>query len=459
MSLINEMLRDLDRRKQQEKQAQTPHQDPVTVSEKLFSLKPRLVCSGALFLGVLIWIAVTSLSAIVPRAPVSQQELIPSPVVPAVISEKRTVPSTLEAEIDQQQLLATTIAVDNGSGIVVDPETELLGLDVVEADGAVQLNLYFGKLPEYRLLQNGLGVAQLVLSFNNLQIGADFEIPPLTGTILQRISLLPQKEVWQLLVDLNSGAQVQSVQLVNDLTQGYLLLIDIIGPREIAEKPQIQTPAPPVEPAVESVPNHSTLAAKSKVSKNKNILSPDQQAYTLGLEKLGNQEWTSAVGYFNQALSLNPALLDARLRLVGVLQQRQQLDEAEEVLQQGLQLTPENPALRKLYARLLMNGQRYSEAITLLQSKPAPLIDQDLEYHALLAALLQETKQFFAARQLYRQLLQVRPQAALWWMGLAISEEQLGQMTQARSAYQRALSLPGLRPELENYIQSRLQAL
>jgi len=77
----------------------------------------------------------------------------------------------------------------------------------------------------------------------------------------------------------------------------------------------------------------------------------------------------------------------------------------------------------------------------------------------LLAALLQEAGQFNAASSTYAQLLRVRPQEALWWMGMAISLEQSGSFDPARDAYQKAVSLPGLNPDLQNYIHGRLRAL
>jgi MSHA biogenesis protein MshN len=122
-------------------------------------------------------------------------------------------------------------------------------------------------------------------------------------------------------------------------------------------------------------------------------------------------------------------------------------------------LNPENSELRKLYARLMLNDQRFAAAIQLLKAEPVPQVANDLEYHALLAALFQESKQFEEAGRVYGLLVQARPQSALWWMGLAISQEQLGNSGQASDAYQRALNLPGLSPELENYIQSRLLVL
>ena len=135
------------------------------------------------------------------------------------------------------------------------------------------------------------------------------------------------------------------------------------------------------------------------------------------------------------------------------------LAKAEEFVQQGLSLAPGNPDLRKIYARLLLDDRRQNEAINLLKTKPVPSVVQDLEYHALLAALYQESGQFNVASSVYAQLLQVRPQEALWWMGMAISLEQSGNSDSARNAYQKAVSLAGLSPDLQNYIHGRLRAL
>jgi MSHA biogenesis protein MshN len=106
-----------------------------------------------------------------------------------------------------------------------------------------------------------------------------------------------------------------------------------------------------------------------------------------------------------------------------------------------------------------MQQQRSGEAVELLQRDPLPAVAADLEYHALYAAALQEQKRFEEAGQLYRQLVNLRPQQAVWWMGLAISMDQAGSNEQARGAYEQAIALPGLRSDLHDYIRGRLQIL
>lgn len=461
MSLINEMLRDLDKRKNQGEKHPPSNENPVTVGVETSSLRLLLFGGGVLLLAAAIWGAITLLPGSLTLSHLSPK----NSVVTEAVTEKDA-GSVVEASStagEKQQSMAMTANKDRDPGVSVKKESTLLGLEIAETGDTAQLSLTFAQLPEYRLLQNGVGQAKLVISFDQTQIGADFEIPTLTGVILKRVSLLPQKQTLQLLVDLNRGAQVQSFQLIEDADQGYRLLIEVVAAEEVIEKSPSQIFVPEEKPQVVAQVaeiNHEPITAeKAKISKNKKILSRDQQAYHAGLEHLQQKEWSAAEESFGQALTLNPKLLDARLRLIGLLQQQMQLDQAEHLLQQGLQLNPENPDLRKVYARLMLNDQRFAAAIKLLKSEPVPAVASDLEYHALLAALLQDSKQFEAASQVYGHLLQIRPQAAIWWMGLAISQEQLGKSDEARNAYQRAINLPGLRPDLRNYIQSRLQVL
>lgn len=187
-------------------------------------------------------------------------------------------------------------------------------------------------------------------------------------------------------------------------------------------------------------------------------LPADQVSYQRGLKDLQRGDVGSALSYFQEALRLNPDLLSARLQLISVLEQRAPEDVAG-VLRAGLARQPEQPLLRKLYAQQLLQQQRPEEAVALLQHAPQPAVDADAEYHALLAALLQEIRDYEAAAKLYVRLLQFRPQEALWWLGLGICLEQQGASAQARQAYQSALAVSGLRPDLERYVRSRLQVL
>jgi len=446
MSLINQMLRDLEKRRKRER-CLPCSETPVVVNEKK-SANIFLLAGGVLLLAGIVWIGGKTL----PVPALTKSVVLPSSDRPEI-----AVPASAES-IPAESLQATVgTLIQNPAPAAAEPlVAELLQLGVVEDEKSAQLSLTFAQLPEYRLLQNGSGTAQLVVSFNQTQIGTDFKIPKLSGSLLKRVSLIPQQQTLQLLVDLDEHARVESFQFVDDLDQGHRLLVEIVAIPVVTEKPRKRISVPKPAPIVAEKVVEIAEPTAAKMSKNRNPLSRDQQAYQTGLEQLKKRHWIAAEGSFNQALLINPKLLDARLQLVDLLQQQMKLGKVENTLQQGLSLSPENPDLRKLYARLLLNDQRQSAAIDLLKTEPVPGIFQDLEYHALLAALYQESGQFKAASSIYAQLTQIRPQAALWWMGLAISLEQSGNSEQARNDYQKALSLPGLRPDLRKYIQSRL---
>lgn len=463
MSLINEMLRDLEKRRKREERCLSSREAPVVVNENTPS-KFFWWAGWALLVIVIVWFGAKNIPGmrltepLVSSLPV-QQEI----ATPAVIKQEHSVsviPAGVTENIPEVNPLPAVIAGNQNAGVAVTEKklAELLSLGLVDSKDRTQLSLTFAQLPEYRLLQKGTGATQLVVSFSQTQIGPDFEVPQLTGSLINRVSLVPQKQTLQLLVDLKESARVQSFQFVDNSDQGHRLLIEIVAALPVVKKPQPIATAEATPLVTEQV-IEKEVPVVAVVSKNRKAISLDQQSYQAGLKQLKQGRLGAAEASFNQALQVNPTLLDARFQLIKVLQQRRDIATAETVLQQGLVLTPGNLNLRKIYARLLLNAQRQDEAIKLLQTTPLPGIVQDQEYYALLAALYQESKQFEAASAIYAQLLNIRPQVSLWWMGMAISLEQSGSLEKARNAYQKALDLTGLSPDLQSFIESRLQAL
>lgn len=195
------------------------------------------------------------------------------------------------------------------------------------------------------------------------------------------------------------------------------------------------------------------------LAKKKRMPSRDKRSYQTGLEQLRSGRLQAAVESFTKALAINPAHPEARLQLIATLQQLRQPEEAAGHMRQGLAILPENRALRKEYARYLLHDKQYDKAIDLLRQSPVPSIAGDVEYHALLAALLREAGQFSASARVYARLLQIRPKNGIWWLGLAVSMDQSGNFKQARKAYRRALNLQDLDSGTLEYIKNRLEVL
>ena len=114
--------------------------------------------------------------------------------------------------------------------------------------------------------------------------------------------------------------------------------------------------------------------------------------------------------------------------------------------------------LKQLKARLLHSQGQVQAALALLRQNPPALAEQP-DYHAFMAALHSEQSQFAEAVAVYARLVGVRPRRADWWAGMGIALEGEGQADGARRAYDQALALGGLHPELQAYVTTRRQVL
>ena len=123
-----------------------------------------------------------------------------------------------------------------------------------------------------------------------------------------------------------------------------------------------------------------------------------------------------------------------------------------------LQARPFDAELRMLLARgQLLGGDNAGALATLKQNPPA--LASDPAYHALLAALCQQVGDWAGSAAVYRQLVNVHGQQAAWQLGLAIAYEQLDQPLQAARHYRLALQGQGLDGSARRFAEERAGAL
>lgn len=473
MSLINNMLRDLESRNKQ------GGNDTLSADAPMVEIGPennrRKLFFCCLFV-LVIAAAGLSLKA-VPTFISEEPEVQLAAAQQERIADDRDESFSFVNASDQTEILRPLIPVvaeepsveAKHDPVVVENDDAILlsALSVEEDVDRAQIRLDFARMPDYRLLQNGSSTEPLIVSFSATRLGAGFDMPDMQAGMIKNISLRPQKDTLQLLIDMKDQMLVRGLQVIEGEDHAYQLLIDLKAEKDHIEpivstvvnsREQAQTQVE-TAPEPEPLPISIVPVVAEGVSKKVEPLALDQQAFLLGMEELQRRNLNAAQAAFEQTLQINPQMADARMQLVDLLFLRGQVKQAEAQLRQGQDVSSDNIPLRKQFVRFLLQQQRSLEAIGLLQSKPKPAIAEDLEYHALLAAALQESAQFKKAGELYRQLVTLRPQQPVWWMGLAISMDQSGISRQARIAYERAAALPGLSPDLHNYIQSRLQAL
>jgi len=119
---------------------------------------------------------------------------------------------------------------------------------------------------------------------------------------------------------------------------------------------------------------------------------------------------------------------------------------------------PFDAELRELLARGQLQVGDKAAAIATLQQN-APELQRNAGYHALLAALYQQAGDWSASAATYRRLIAARPNQGAWQLGLAIALEQLDQAPQAARHYHLALRGQGLDGSARQFAAERADSL
>ncbi len=135
-----------------------------------------------------------------------------------------------------------------------------------------------------------------------------------------------------------------------------------------------------------------------------------------------------------------------------------QVNKTAEFLDQSLALFPDNLQFINTRAQLFLQQKNPSGALTTLQRVDLTNASNET-YLSLLAATYQQQQSFGNAAKVYQRLITVNPDKAENWLGLALSEEKLGDPKLAREAYQQALSKNTLKESIRSYIKQRLTEL
>jgi tetratricopeptide (TPR) repeat protein len=131
---------------------------------------------------------------------------------------------------------------------------------------------------------------------------------------------------------------------------------------------------------------------------------------------------------------------------------------SQNLVTKSLQMHPNDGTLKKLQARIWMSNGKIDRTVALLNENP-PTITNDSEYYELMATALQQQGNPEKAAQVYYQLLQFENDVPRWWIGMGYALEQVKRYSDARSAYQRGMQIPAIDSGLKNYARQRVQAL
>lgn len=153
---------------------------------------------------------------------------------------------------------------------------------------------------------------------------------------------------------------------------------------------------------------------------------------------LGRGQRALAVAQLGDLLESAPDNLDARLLLARLHIEDGRPRAAEELLDAGLDRQPDQQGLAFLLGRLLLEQGRLSEAGRVLDGH-APPVAANPDYHLLLALTHRQAGDHDAAIAAYRAVTEASPGVGAAWVGLGVSLEATGDSQGARTAYRKAV--------------------
>lgn len=184
----------------------------------------------------------------------------------------------------------------------------------------------------------------------------------------------------------------------------------------------------------------------------------DTLAVQEALRLIANNQASAAFAALDRALRDNPGAHQTRETYAKLMLNQGDHLFASELIEAGLALAPNHSGFKKVKARLLIGAGDIGAAVDLLVSR-APQVSSDLEYHEILASAQLASRDYRGAVLSYTSLVQQDQSQGRWWYGFAAAQDALGNATAARQAYNRAVEKPNLSASLRRRSQERLSRL
>ncbi len=433
MSLINQMLKDLESRR--------PPGNPGDVllaghagegaggkSRKLLILLSVLVALLALILAYLVWERFNSPA--MSRADESHAlaaAVTPAQAAPPVSVPKRiTPPPSPAATADVKPSSAAPSAP-------VPPQPQLLAIEPQQLTGSWEKQ-------------------RLILKGRNLDQGSQV----LVAWDEEQKLLPPNRVHWR-------DSNTLEVEIITG-TVGGEWTVALAGSQAQPLRLQVLTPeqAEPAQTAGQaSAASEEEVEPASAIEKRIRPLRPEQQAekaYQEGYRLLQRGDRDGAERKWREALGHEPRHIASREGLVGLYLSQGRNVEAGELLAKGLEYHPGYGQFALLAARLQMENGQTAAALAILE-KALEADNQSADFLAFLAALYQREKLYDKSVAAYQRALTLQPRNAVWWMGIGISLEGAGKPKEALTAYREARKSGNLPPNLAQYVEGRLQVL
>lgn len=463
MSLVNDMLRDLEtRRAAPAEREQLGSLYAVDEAGAARRERYRRMRRGLLVAGALVVAAVGLLLLSERLQPVAQPPVVSAPVAPALIEEVAPPPEVVAAT-----RLLDVLPQNDGRRFVLQLLLDRsVSYQRVDTTGSVNFRLndvqFTGEPRTGRIEKAGQTLSWRVEpqdgDVNVLIIGFGDQL-----NVADRLESMGERSQLWLDVSLGSIAEADPQTLSLPVAESPDMDEELpdwvtreVEPAETLNEPARAKPSPEPKAMLRAAVAAEPVAPSAKANLTIGAHQPDPLAQARSaLDRGDHLTAIQQLQALHQAQPDNPEISRwlARAYLSAG-------DTAALLkwLPDQLQARPFDAELRELLARGQLQLGDQGAAIETLQQN-APPLQRHTAYHALLAALYQQVNDWSASAATYRQLIAVQPGQGAWQLGLAIALEQLDQPAQAGRHYRLALQGQGLDESARRFATERAGSL
>jgi MSHA biogenesis protein MshN len=459
MSLVNDMLRDLEQRRAAPTE-RLQLDGLYAVDEAAAARRERneRIRRGS------IWFMAVLLIAVLVGLMIGKVMRTYGPLQPSAVVAPEP-PVAAAAPVPAPAQLLEVLPQHDSRGLVLQLLLDRsVGYQRTEESGAVSLRLngvqMLGEAQRGQVRREGNS-----LSWRVEARGDDVQIllVGLADSLVVRDRLEPADDRWLLWIEVPLGAAQVEAEDAATLDQLPVAAASTEPVDEVADwlnAPVAPAEAPPRSAAEQSIAAAPAAAAPERIAGPPQVKIEPYQAdpLTLARQALQDGDYPGAIRQL-QALHASrgndPQVTRwlARAYLGGGEQAR-----LLEWLPGQLSRMPDDSELRLLLGRAQLQAGDNQGAIATLE-RGAPPIVREPTYHALLAAAYQQTGQWRESAALYQRLSELQPRQATWQLGLAIALEQLDQPSSAAGHYRLALQGTGLDDSSRRFASERAAAL
>lgn len=219
-----------------------------------------------------------------------------------------------------------------------------------------------------------------------------------------------------------------------------------------------QKPSPNESGRITQSTSGAAKPSQAKMSVTQVSLTPaelSQKKLQQGLQAKELGQLDKAMSAYAEALRLNDANHNARQELAALFYGRGELDKAAVLLRQGAESYPQQPTFWLLLARVQKARSELPLALASLQ-QIADGSELGREKWLLQAEIGQSLKDWPLVQQSYLSLIRQDASQGRWWLGLAYAQDASGDYDAAKASYQEALKRQGLSSDARDYIENRL---